>query len=612
MTRANKTPTNHYQLLITVMSINQDTKLISKTMAGLIHSVPIRKPSTERFQAVLLKQLEHHRQRRLDWVQDKHRRHKTRKRSLQESAQWRHRYAAADAFTDESSSNSRSNRKTSKTGSLKLSNCHNVLYTGDISIGTPPQLFTVDFDTGSSDLWVPSAKCDSSCDPYSDWRTYRQDESTTYQAVSSSNNENDFRDEFLDGEVVVGQHAKDVLRLGPDLTIYNQVFAQVTSVDNFQSCAGEEGLLGLGLSEISSHNFSTVLSNLKEQLRYPIFSLYLSPNEDYSNSNDSDNRDKPIRASSELLFGGVNQKYYKDCITWHELGQFQLDNGQAFQGYWDFKLDGVNVGGADLPSSNLAIIDSGSSFLIGPPEAIGTLAVMNNVVCFNLMDVSNPEEVPCDNPDGFDAAAIDCEAPMFNLNFVADGQTYSLAKEELVTEFVTADGIVCLLRLLGSQDFPGWILGDVFLNRYYTAFDFENRRVGFASLSTEDSGAICQADWPMDVAYKGDDSKDFDAAPLDSASTNFAIPAGSLPSVAETSTSTKTSADIHFDQRSPTITEQATSHWSERDIILSVAAGVVLVTLIFGLTMFRRRKYTRAAKFDEMATELELCGGVMG
>ena len=57
-------------------------------------------------------------------------------------------------------------------------------YYGRISLGTPPQTFTVIFDTGSSNLWVPSKHCSYmsvACYVHSQ---YSAEASTTYEVCT--------------------------------------------------------------------------------------------------------------------------------------------------------------------------------------------------------------------------------------------------------------------------------------------------------------------------------------------------------------------------------------------------------------------------------------------
>jgi hypothetical protein len=351
-------------------------------------------------------------------------------------------------------------------GKLPLSNCHLVLWTGEIQLGTPPQTFSVDFDTGSSDLWVPSVQCDESCAEFTAWRKYDGAASSTYQIASSDAVTNHFESDYADGEKVVGEHAQDVLHLGPTIVVSSQIFAQITTVSAFTSCSGEEGILGLAFTEISSHKFPTTLVNLKNVLQNPMFSLFLDKNfDDYPGDLDADSgtdaegntafgSQHAVSANSEIVFGGVDQTKYEGCLTWHALGQFKELSGGVFKGYWDFKLDSLTFAGTPLHGSEMAIVDSGSSYLLGPLEAVGELCSLAGAMCFDLSNPAGPVFVDCS--EGFDTAAVDCTQDFGNLVFAANGDTYTLTESDLVQIIPTEEGPICILRLLGDFELPGW------------------------------------------------------------------------------------------------------------------------------------------------------------
>jgi hypothetical protein len=325
----------------------------------------------------------------------------------------------------------------------------------------------VDFDTGSSDLWVPGTDC-SECDKaFPDWRRFQSDKSTTYQEVPAD--ERDFHVQYADGESVKGFHGKDVLTLGSSIRIPDQVFAQITDVSRFQTCATEEGVFGLAFSFISSHKFPTPISNMQSLLRHPMFSFYLQATDDYPKAkttsepdeqgNFQRGRDPPTGALSELVFGGVDKKHYEGCLHWHDLGQFEdMSTGHTFVGYWDIKLQGVQVAGKALqdPLSPLALVDSGSTYIVGPTASIGEIAFLNKAECIILPPEQgmDPLLVECDNPFGFDVAAIECDQPILDLEFIMDGITYTLGKQDLLTVLPTSSGDVCILRLQGTSQIP--------------------------------------------------------------------------------------------------------------------------------------------------------------
>jgi len=442
---------------------------------------------------------------------------------------WRQPYTTAKPFDDR-------NLKGLITD-VGLSNCHLVLYSGIITLGSPPTLqrFRVDFDTAGSDIWVPSKLCDETCaSSHPTWNLYDPSLSSTYEMAATDRSRNAFALEYQDGEAIKGEHAKDTLRLGDDdIRVPHQVFAHVTHIQNFATCEQEEGILGLANALTTTHGFPSLLGNILRHssvedgahkvLPYNVFGMYLrSDVDDYEGIDVSNVNEKP-RQSSELILGGVNQEHYLGCLKWHDLlGSVSADSNVAegsitdFEKYWSVKMDDVKVGGTSLNKSSslagdlIAVLDSGSSYIVGPQAPVAHMVQLNKAKCFRMNSddadttdndkaATDPQEVDCNDPDGFDGAVLNnCDDPFFSVEFIIDGEIYVLEKEDLMVHLDTLFGTVCILRVVASQGMNGWILGDAFLNKYYSAFDFENQKVGLAR-AAEYADDRCERDLDMDV-----------------------------------------------------------------------------------------------------------------
>ncbi|GMH46902.1 hypothetical protein TrRE_jg12415, partial [Triparma retinervis] len=80
---------------------------------------------------------------------------------------------------------------------------------------------------------------------------------------------------------------------------------------------------------------------------------------------------------------------------------------------------------------------------------------------------------------------VGCNKDIPDVEISIGGKSYTVESQNLVL----ADGPICILLMLGmdlSDVGLGWILGDVFMRKYYTVFDMDNERIGIA-LATNSS-----------------------------------------------------------------------------------------------------------------------------
>ena len=110
-----------------------------------------------------------------------------------------------------------------------LHDLKNAQYYGKLSIGTPAQDFEVVFDTGSSDMWVPSTACTTQSSNCASKTTFNKDASSTYAEVEAGQ-QTTFQIMYGSG-AVSGSYGVDTVTLADDFTVTEHTFAQVDSTD---------------------------------------------------------------------------------------------------------------------------------------------------------------------------------------------------------------------------------------------------------------------------------------------------------------------------------------------------------------------------------------------
>ncbi|TKY52352.1 Aspartic proteinase [Spatholobus suberectus] len=229
---------------------------------------------------------------------------------------------------------------------VPLKNYLDAQYYGEIGIGTPPQKFDVIFDTGSSNLWVPSSKCYFSLACYTH-RWYKSKKSKTYTKNGTS-----CKIRYGSGSIS-GFFSQDNVKVG-NAVVKNQDFIEATQEGSLSFVLAKfDGLLGLGFQEISVENAVPVWYNMVQQnlVSEQVFSFWL-------------NGDPKGKKGGELVFGGVDPKHFKGTHTYVPVTK---------KGYWQIEMGDFFIGGLSTgvcEGGCAAIVDSGTSLLAGPTTVV--------------------------------------------------------------------------------------------------------------------------------------------------------------------------------------------------------------------------------------------------
>lgn len=410
------------------------------------------------------------------------------------------------------------------TSGSKTAIAFRVTYLGRVRIGSPPQEFTIMFDTGSGQVIVPHEDCHSkACMRHVRFDPGRSNTSQLARLSGSplppgarpervsigfgvgSVSGNVVRDAICSAsgerssegnlELVGGGHDAACTRM--NLVVANELSPNPFGVFPF------DGIIGLGLPPLSLTPEFGFFQAMRRAgvLRENKFSVWLAEGGD----------------GSEIALGGINKEQLASPVQWSPVVQ-------PDQGHWQIEMLGFHVGNITLDHCRKGgcrgVVDSGTSHIAIPSphesEVVDLLTLGADVVAANGIS-------DCRHLDNYPTIII--ELRDFNLTLYpedymrqlpvpvniqlgagSNNSTSTEKEEEDEEEPEQEIPRVCRPRVVGVSMPPEigdktFILGQSVLHRYYTVFDFDGPRVGFGL-------AAGRVESPNELEEPGDDAEE--------------------------------------------------------------------------------------------------------
>jgi len=316
---------------------------------------------------------------------------------------------------------------------------HKTEYWGKLDVGTPPQTFTVIFDTGSGNLIIPSTNClSSACQQH---KKYDMKQSSSGIQVGKSGadlklNPEDKKEatvKFGTGRIH-GQFYQDKLCLGSSCMTANFIGTDQETEMPFIQCSFD-GIMGLGFKDLSMGDGFNMVDDIVAQHSLPEnkFSVYLTD-----------------EGGSEINFGGYKRSQAASDVFWVPVNK---------QSYWQIAIDDVTFDNSKtgLCSGCQVAVDTGTSLLAGPSDVVENLGARLNV----KDDCSNFASLPY-------------------LGFAVGNKVLNLKPDDYIDKGPDGCSVSLMTLDVPPPKGPLFVFGDPFLRRFLTVYDRDGPSVGFA------------------------------------------------------------------------------------------------------------------------------------